>query len=145
MDKVLCQQYLSDLSLVGFERNTKGITISGIDTPPPSQREVFVGVLGVGGEGTSHRAKAQHSGNKEPFFTPQHTEFGQVWWISEKQKDLKGLSSRGSQLLPVSIISRKVLLNICISLTLDSISVIMLFFTEQLVQNTLMSTIGSTK
>ena len=90
-------------------------------------------------------SKAQHSGNKEPFFTPQHTEFGQVWWISEKQKDLKGLSSRGSQLLPVSIISRKVLLNICISLILDSISVIMLFFTEQLVQNTLMSTIGSTK
>ena len=56
MDKVLCQQYLSDLSLVGFERNTKGITISGIDTPPPPHREVFVGVLGVGGEGTSHRA-----------------------------------------------------------------------------------------
>ena len=55
MDKVLCQQYLSDLSLVGFKRNTKGITISGIDTPPPPQ-EVFVGVLGMGGEGTSHRA-----------------------------------------------------------------------------------------
>ena len=55
MDKVLCQQYLSDLSLVGFERNTKGITISGIDTPPPP-REVFVGILGMGGEGTSHRA-----------------------------------------------------------------------------------------
>ena len=55
MDRVLCQQYLSDLSLVGFERNTKGRTISGIDTPPP-QREVFVGVLGMGGEGSSHRA-----------------------------------------------------------------------------------------
>ena len=91
-------------------------------------------------------SKAQHSGNKEPFCTPQHTEFGQVWWISVEQKDLKVLnSSSKSQLLPVSTISRKVLLNICISLTLDSISVIMLFFTEQLVQNTLMSTIGSTK
>lgn len=56
MDRVLCQQYLSDLSLVGFERNTKGRTISGIDTPPPPQREVFVGVLGMGGEGSSHRA-----------------------------------------------------------------------------------------
>ena len=55
MDRVLCQQYLSDLSLVGFERNTKGRTISGIDPPPP-QREVFVGVLGMGGEGSSHRA-----------------------------------------------------------------------------------------
>lgn len=35
MDEVLCEQYLSDLSLVGFERNTKGITISGTDPPPP--------------------------------------------------------------------------------------------------------------
>ena len=51
MDEVLCEQYLSDLSLVGFERNTKGITISGTDPPPPPSQDVFVRVLEMGGEG----------------------------------------------------------------------------------------------
>lgn len=48
-------------------------------------------------------------------------------------------------LLPVSTISRRELLNIAILVILDFISFINWSFTEQFVENTLMSAIGSTK